>query len=90
MGIKTFWYLTQADGDYPWSPGGLFPVDGARQIELAKTIDDGGFRRCACCHLAERSVHLGDVGGSAHHAHEVPRRRLREHDADATAGGRRH
>ena len=43
MGIKTFWYLTQADGDYPWSPGGLFPVDGARQIELAKTIDDGGF-----------------------------------------------
>lgn len=43
MGVKTFWYLTQADGDYPWSPGGLFPVDGARQIELAKTIDDGGF-----------------------------------------------
>src|SRR3546814_6503736 len=29
----------------------------------------------------------GDVGGSAHHAHEVPRRRLREHDAGATAGG---
>ncbi|MFF1555083.1 LLM class flavin-dependent oxidoreductase [Rhodococcus erythropolis] len=43
MGVKTFWYLTQADGDYPWSPGGLFPVDGVRQIELAKTIDDGGF-----------------------------------------------
>lgn len=43
MGIKTFWYLTQADGDYPWTPGGLYPVDGQRQIELAKTIDDGGF-----------------------------------------------
>ncbi|MEU5844237.1 LLM class flavin-dependent oxidoreductase [Rhodococcus sp. NPDC047139] len=43
MPIKTFWYLTQADGDYPWSPGGLYPVDGQRQIELAKTIDDGGF-----------------------------------------------
>ncbi|MBH0119027.1 LLM class flavin-dependent oxidoreductase [Rhodococcus sp. NPDC003382] len=43
MGIKTFWYLTQADGDYPWSPGGLYPVDGQRQIELAKTIDNGGF-----------------------------------------------
>lgn len=43
MGIKTFWYLTQADGDYPWSPGGLYPVDGQRQIELARTIDDGGF-----------------------------------------------
>ncbi len=43
MGIKTFWYLTQADGDYPWSPDGLFPVDGTRQIELAKTIDEGGF-----------------------------------------------
>lgn len=40
MGIKTFWYLTQADGDYPWSPDGLFPVDGTRQIELAKTIDE--------------------------------------------------
>ena len=43
MGIKTFWYLTQADGDYPWTPGGLYPVDGQRRIELAKTIDDGGF-----------------------------------------------
>ncbi|QKT12097.1 LLM class flavin-dependent oxidoreductase [Rhodococcus sp. W8901] len=43
MSVKTFWYLTQADGDYPWTPGGLFPVDGQRQIELAKTIDDGGF-----------------------------------------------
>lgn len=43
MSIKTFWYLTQADGDFPWSPGGLYPVDGQRQIELAKTIDDGGF-----------------------------------------------
>ncbi|WP_016932253.1 LLM class flavin-dependent oxidoreductase [Rhodococcus sp. R1101] len=43
MPVKTFWYLTQADGDYPWSPGGLYPVDGQRQIELAKTIDDGGF-----------------------------------------------
>jgi len=43
MPIKTFWYLTQADGDYPWSPGGLYPVDGQRQIELAKTIDNGGF-----------------------------------------------
>lgn len=43
MGIKTFWYLTQADGgDYPWSPGGLFPVDGQRQIELAKTIAPAG------------------------------------------------
>ncbi|MFD6894427.1 LLM class flavin-dependent oxidoreductase [Rhodococcus sp. NPDC060086] len=43
MGIKTFWYLTQADGDYPWSPDGLYPVDGRRQIELAETIDEGGF-----------------------------------------------
>ncbi|MGO4201974.1 LLM class flavin-dependent oxidoreductase [Rhodococcus sp. TAF43] len=43
MSVKIFWYLTQADGDYPWTPGGLFPVDGQRQIELAKTIDDGGF-----------------------------------------------
>ncbi|MGN5240651.1 LLM class flavin-dependent oxidoreductase [Rhodococcus sp. SJ-3] len=43
MGIKTFWYLTQADGDYPWSPDGLFPVDGQRQIALAKAIDEGGF-----------------------------------------------
>src|SRR5690606_8172726 len=43
MPIKAFWYLTQADGDCPWSPGGLYPVDGQRQIELAKTIDDGCF-----------------------------------------------
>ncbi|MGW4481295.1 LLM class flavin-dependent oxidoreductase [Rhodococcus triatomae] len=43
MSIKTFWYLTQADGDFPWSPGGLYPVDGRRQIELATTIDEGGF-----------------------------------------------
>jgi len=43
MAIKTFWYLTQADGDFPWSPGGLYPVDGQRQIALAKTIDEGGF-----------------------------------------------
>lgn len=43
MSIKTFWYLTPADGDFPWSPGGLYPVDVARYIRLAKTVDDGGF-----------------------------------------------
>lgn len=43
MSIKTFWYLTPADGDYPWSSGGLYPVDVDRYIRLAKTIDDGGF-----------------------------------------------
>ncbi|SNS37655.1 LLM class flavin-dependent oxidoreductase [Rhodococcoides kyotonense] len=43
MSIKTFWYLTPADGDFPWSPDGLHPVDIGRYIRLAKTIDDGGF-----------------------------------------------
>ncbi|WP_127782513.1 LLM class flavin-dependent oxidoreductase [Rhodococcus sp. X156] len=43
MSIKTLWYLTPADGDLPWSPGGLYPVELQRYLTLARTIDDGGF-----------------------------------------------
>jgi alkanesulfonate monooxygenase len=43
MSIKTLWYLTPADGEFPWSPGGLNPFSRERYIELAKTIDRGGF-----------------------------------------------
>ena len=43
MSVKTFWYLTAADGDYPWSPGGLYEFDPARYVNLARTIDQGGF-----------------------------------------------
>ncbi|WP_066363804.1 LLM class flavin-dependent oxidoreductase [Herbidospora mongoliensis] len=43
MSIKTLWYLTPADGEYPWSPGGLHPFNPARYLELARTIDRSGF-----------------------------------------------
>jgi alkanesulfonate monooxygenase len=43
VGIKTFWYLNLADGNYPWIDGGLYPVDFARYRRLAETIDRGGF-----------------------------------------------
>ncbi|WP_344928207.1 LLM class flavin-dependent oxidoreductase [Saccharopolyspora gregorii] len=43
VGIRTLWYLTPADGRYPWSPGGLHPFDADRYAELARTIDRGGF-----------------------------------------------
>ncbi|MEJ2861609.1 LLM class flavin-dependent oxidoreductase [Actinomycetospora flava] len=43
MSVKTLWYLTPADGEYPWSPGGLYPVEPKRYLELARTIDRSGF-----------------------------------------------
>ncbi|ROO85430.1 alkanesulfonate monooxygenase [Actinocorallia herbida] len=43
MTVKTFWYLSAADGEYPWSPDGLYEFDPARYVGLAKAIDQGGF-----------------------------------------------
>jgi alkanesulfonate monooxygenase len=43
MGVKILWYLSLADGNYPWIDGGLYPVDFARYRHLAETIDRGGF-----------------------------------------------
>ncbi|MQT11086.1 LLM class flavin-dependent oxidoreductase [Segnochrobactrum spirostomi] len=43
MALKTLWYLNLADGDYPWIPGGLYPLDFDRYRRLAQTIDAGGF-----------------------------------------------
>lgn len=43
MSIKVLWYLSQADGDYPWCPGGLYPVQAERYLELARSIDQFGF-----------------------------------------------
>jgi alkanesulfonate monooxygenase len=42
-GFRTLWYLTTADGDYPWTPGRLYPPDFDHYRELARAIDDGGF-----------------------------------------------
>lgn len=41
--MKTLWYLTPADGEYPWSPGGLYPVEQQRYLDLARTIDRVGY-----------------------------------------------
>lgn len=43
MTIKILWYLNLADGIYPWIDGELSPVDLARYVRLAETIDRGGF-----------------------------------------------
>jgi len=43
MAIKALWYLSTADGHYPWIPEGFFPVDFERYKKLAQTIDQGGF-----------------------------------------------
>lgn len=43
MSIKTLWYLSMADGRYPWMPDGFFGVDLERYRQLAQTIDQGGF-----------------------------------------------
>ncbi|WP_020105216.1 LLM class flavin-dependent oxidoreductase [Nocardia sp. 348MFTsu5.1] len=41
--FRTLWYLTTANGDYPWTPGRLYPPDFEHYKELAQAIDDGGF-----------------------------------------------
>lgn len=43
MAIKTLWYLSMADGQYPWMEDGIFPVDFERYRCLAETVDQGGF-----------------------------------------------
>ncbi len=43
MAIKTLWYLSLADGHYPWCEDGLYPVDFDRYRQLAQAIEDGGF-----------------------------------------------
>ncbi|MBD1552593.1 LLM class flavin-dependent oxidoreductase [Pseudomonas typographi] len=43
MAIKALWYLSMADGDYPWMANGFYGVDLARYRRLAQTIDRGGF-----------------------------------------------
>lgn len=43
MAIKALWYLSMADGHYPWMEDGIFPVDFDRYRRLAETIDQGGF-----------------------------------------------
>lgn len=43
MSLKVLWYLSFADGTYPWCPGGLYPIDFARYRKLAQTIENGGF-----------------------------------------------
>ncbi len=43
MPIKVLWYLSMADGRYPWMEDGFFGVDFARYRRLAETIDRGGF-----------------------------------------------
>jgi alkanesulfonate monooxygenase len=43
MALKALWYLSLADGDYPWIDGRLYPVDFERYRRLAQTIDRGGF-----------------------------------------------
>ncbi|TDV72549.1 LLM class flavin-dependent oxidoreductase [Pseudomonas sp. LP_7_YM] len=43
MAIKALWYLSMADGNYPWMADGFFGVDLQRYRQLAQTIDQGGF-----------------------------------------------
>ena len=43
MAIKALWYLSMADGHYPWMEDGIYPVDFDRYRRLAETIDQGGF-----------------------------------------------
>lgn len=43
MALRTLWYLTTANGHYPWSPDGLYPPDFDHYRTLAEAIDDGGF-----------------------------------------------
>ena len=43
MAIKALWYLSMADGNYPWIPDGFYPVDFQRYKKLAQTIDQGDF-----------------------------------------------
>jgi alkanesulfonate monooxygenase len=43
VSVKTLWYLTPADGEYPWSPDGLYPVAGERYLDLARAVDRAGF-----------------------------------------------
>lgn len=43
MAIKALWYLSMADGNYPWIPENFYGVDYERYKRLAQTIDQGGF-----------------------------------------------
>lgn len=43
MAIKPLWYLSMADGNYPWMPDGFYPVDFQCYKKLAQTIDQGDF-----------------------------------------------
>ncbi|QIO06055.1 LLM class flavin-dependent oxidoreductase [Acinetobacter shaoyimingii] len=43
MAIKALWYLSTADGHYPWMQDEFYPVDFQRYKRLAQTIDQGGF-----------------------------------------------
>ncbi|MBD1597648.1 LLM class flavin-dependent oxidoreductase [Pseudomonas typographi] len=43
MPIKVLWYLSFADGRYPWCADGLLAVDAGRYLELAKAIEAAGF-----------------------------------------------
>lgn len=43
MAIKALWYLSTADGHYPWMQDEFYPVDFQRYKKLAQTIDQGGF-----------------------------------------------
>lgn len=43
MPLKILWYLSFADGHYPWCPGGLLELDSERYLELARTIESCGF-----------------------------------------------
>ena len=43
MAIKALWYLSMADGRYPWLDDGFFGVDFERYRLLAETVDRGGF-----------------------------------------------
>lgn len=43
MPLKVLWYLSFADGHYPWCPGGLYPIDFERYRKLAQSIENSGF-----------------------------------------------
>ncbi|RWU25606.1 alkanesulfonate monooxygenase [Pseudomonas alkylphenolica] len=43
MSIKVLWYLSFADGRFPWCPDGLLDLDSERYVTLAKTIEACGF-----------------------------------------------
>lgn len=43
MSMKVLWYLSFADGNYPWCADGLLPIDSERYLHLAQAIEDAGF-----------------------------------------------